>query len=202
MTADSPKHAPASPMRIILALVLMGMLPPLLATALDVCGWRPAHTVNHGELIQPPRALPDVTLRTRSGTAISFRAWRERWLLIYFAATGCQPACLDRLDTLQRLRRALGPDARRLQAVLILPPASARWPDPHLDEGVLLLSAAAPVRAQLAAILTTDPQATGGGNRLYLADPLGNLIMSYRPDSPPREIIEDLKRLMTYSWVG
>jgi len=192
---------PSSSARVIVALIALCALPPLLATALYVSGWRPAHAVNHGTLIQPPRALPDISFRTRDEVAVGFRAWRERWLLIYFAPPECQPACLDVVHDMQRLRLALGPEARRLQGVLILADRDmARAP--ARDGGVLVVKAAPAERARLAAMLAADPEATPNDGRLYLADPLGNLIMSYRTDAAPSGIIQDLKRLMTYSWVG
>ena len=38
--------------------------------------------------------------------------------------------------------------------------------------------------------------------RLYLVDPLGNLMMSYPADAEPGGIIKDLKRLLRYSRIG
>jgi hypothetical protein len=39
-------------------------------------------------------------------------------------------------------------------------------------------------------------------DRLYLIDPLGNLMMSYAPDAKPKGLLEDLKRLLGLSQVG
>ena len=38
--------------------------------------------------------------------------------------------------------------------------------------------------------------------RLYLIDPLGNLMMSYPSGTDPVGIIKDLKRLFKYSGIG
>ena len=38
--------------------------------------------------------------------------------------------------------------------------------------------------------------------RIYLVDPLGNLMMSYSVDDAPRGIIKDLHRLLKYSGLG
>ena len=39
-------------------------------------------------------------------------------------------------------------------------------------------------------------------DRVYLIDPLGNLMMSYAPDANPKGMLEDLKRLLRLSHVG
>ena len=38
--------------------------------------------------------------------------------------------------------------------------------------------------------------------RLYIIDPLGNLMMSYPPDINPRGIMKDLKKLLKFSRIG
>jgi hypothetical protein len=202
MTASATPRGPSSPARVLLALVALCALPPLLATALYVSGWRPAHAVNHGALIQPPRALPGVSFHTLDNVAVSFRYWRERWLLIYLAPPGCQAACLDVTHDMQRLRLALGAEARRLQGVIIQTDANMAPTPARGDGSVVIVRATAAEQAQLAATLADDPRPAPGGDYLYLADPLGNLIMRYRRDAAPNGIIQDLKRLMTYSWVG
>jgi hypothetical protein len=41
-----------------------------------------------------------------------------------------------------------------------------------------------------------------GAERVYLVDPLGNLMMYYLPDANPRGMIKDLHRLLKYSRIG
>jgi hypothetical protein len=38
--------------------------------------------------------------------------------------------------------------------------------------------------------------------RVYLIDPLGNLMMSYAGDAAPKGILEDMKRLLRLSSIG
>jgi hypothetical protein len=38
--------------------------------------------------------------------------------------------------------------------------------------------------------------------RIYLVDPLGNLMLSYAPDANPKGMLDDLKRLLRLSHVG
>jgi hypothetical protein len=46
---------------------------------------------------------------------------------------------------------------------------------------------------------TAKPEATG---RIYLIDPLGNLMMSYAPDAPSMGLLEDIKKLLNLSHIG
>ena len=38
--------------------------------------------------------------------------------------------------------------------------------------------------------------------RIYISDPLGNLMMSYPPDINPKGILKDLKKLLRASRIG
>jgi len=54
------------------------------------------------------------------------------------------------------------------------------------------------------ALLAAFPEdlAPRSSERLYLVDPLGNLLMSYSPDAPPRSVLDDLERLLRLSHIG
>jgi cytochrome oxidase Cu insertion factor (SCO1/SenC/PrrC family) len=38
--------------------------------------------------------------------------------------------------------------------------------------------------------------------RVYIIDPLGNLMMYYPPDADPSGMLKDLKKLLKYSKIG
>jgi hypothetical protein len=46
--------------------------------------------------------------------------------------------------------------------------------------------------------------ASSGGQapRVYLIDPLGNLMMSYAAEAKPKGMLEDMKRLLRLSSIG
>jgi hypothetical protein len=41
-----------------------------------------------------------------------------------------------------------------------------------------------------------------GAGRIWIADPLGNLVLSYPRDTDPRGMIADLKKLLKLSHIG
>jgi hypothetical protein len=47
-----------------------------------------------------------------------------------------------------------------------------------------------------------DPGTAVTSGKLYVVDPLGNLMMSYPGDAPPKSILTDLERLLKLSHIG
>jgi hypothetical protein len=48
----------------------------------------------------------------------------------------------------------------------------------------------------------TEDSGTAEAPRVYLIDPLGNLMMSYAADAKPKGMLEDMKRLLRLSSIG
>jgi hypothetical protein len=67
---------------------------------------------------------------------------------------------------------------------------------------LVTVQASAQARAELVSLFTIDGIAPAAADRVYLIDPLGNLMMSYAPDAKPKGMLEDLKRLLGLSQVG
>ena len=111
------------------------------------------------------------------------------------------------------MRAALGPDRERVQRVFLAEGACCdlEWlRSQHADLITVQAGAdAAPLIAALrratlpAATAPADRQADRvSADRVYLIDPLGNLMMSYAADARPKGMLEDLKKLLRLSHVG
>ena len=113
----------------------------------------------------------------------------------------CAEACRARLYDTRQVRLALDRDMKRVQRVFIAEDGCCDAEflhDQHPDLIKLQRTAAAPLLALL-------PQETTGAARaprVYLIDPLGNLMMFYAADVKPKGILEDLKRLLRLSSIG
>jgi len=59
--------------------------------------------------------------------------------------------------------------------------------------------AAAPLRS---AFPSFDGVAAPLAGRVYIADPLGNLVLSYAAEAPRKGLLEDLKKLLKLSHIG
>ena len=164
-------------------------------------GVRPAGRLEHGELANPPRPLPEAVLATPGGGRTAPRFLRGKWSLITVARGDCEARCRAALATTRRVRAALNEDAARVQRVLLAPAGCCRAPLPDESPAELVtawLDGAG--GRELAAAL-------GGGTapedgRIYLADPLGNLVLSYAAGADPKGLLTDLERLLRLSHIG
>jgi hypothetical protein len=173
--------------------------------------WHPGRRVNAGDLIQPARPLPALALpRLDSGTTEP-NFLKGKWTFLLYVASGpCADACQRRLYDTRQVRLALDRDMNRVQRVLMAEGGccdAVFLHEQHPDLIALRTSAAA---APLLALLPgrDGTTAADGSNtttpapRVYLIDPLGNLMMSYAADAPPKGMLEDMKRLLRLSSIG
>jgi len=76
----------------------------------------------------------------------------------------------------------------------------------HEQHPDLIAVRMSPAAAPLLALLPRGGADASGGDpnaqRVYLIDPLGNLMMSYAPDAKPKGMLEDMKRLLRLSQIG
>lgn len=189
--------------RILIGLALLFFSPLAFAFVLYYgLGWRPAGHINQGDLIDPPRPLAMPAL-PRVGALEALTApdlLKHKWTLLYWGSGACPERCRANLYNTRQVRTALGRDMDRVQRVFI-----AEGPccdnDVHAQNLDLIMVQATPEAAPLLSQLHTvgDPPAA---DRIYLIDPLGNLMMSYAPDAKPKGILQDLKRLLGLSHVG
>lgn len=201
--------------RALIGLALMFFAPLGLAFLLYYgVGWRPQGRVNHGELIDPPRPLPAVALPRvdpAAGAAGGGAATRltapdfltHKWTLLYWGAGACSERCKTELYDTRQVRIALDRDMDRVQRVFVAQGECCdfdylRRQHPDLIT-VRVTPGAAPILAQLRLSAADDPATA---DRVYLIDPLGNVMMFYAPGAKPKGMLEDLKRLLGLSHVG
>lgn len=191
-TAISPPLSTGKPARYTLPLLVATfVLPFLVGTGLFLSGWRPEKFGNHGELIQPPRPMPETGLLQADGQPLPSANLRGKWLLVLSVDGVCAAPCLESLQQMTRVHRALGKEQDRLRRVFIASergPVNAQ-PDPDLI--------AATIDAQARAVWSN----AFAGNGLFIADPMGNVIMRYPDPTATRGVLKDLERLLKYSWI-
>ena len=168
--------------------------------------WRPANTVNQGELITPIRPVPTFRLETVSGEPIDETLLRAKWTLVYLIQGACAEQCVKQLYNLRQVRLAQGKNIDRVQR-LVLWNAAGVSPEQRAEllehfPGQIVVSLAEPPPAALLQAFALDGQDPMRAGRVYLVDPLGNLMMSYQPGDEPTGMIKDLERLLKYSGLG
>ncbi len=198
-------HAAALPRRrarlTLLALFALFLAPVVTAWLLHTTApqWHPQGTVNQGTLITPARPLPAAPLAAVDGSRVDEDVLRGHWTLLLFSENPCDRDCQALLLQLRQVHAALNKDIPRVQRLLVLAGPQATAP-PQGDPDLLL--------ARLRDRSWLHHFALGAGNqpaasgRVYLVDPLGNLMMFYPAGSPVRGILKDLERLLRISRVG
>jgi cytochrome oxidase Cu insertion factor (SCO1/SenC/PrrC family) len=168
--------------------------------------WHPGGRVNAGELIDPARPLPALSLPLASppsagASQTNPQFLQGKWTLLYMQHGRCDDECLKALYDTRQVRLALDRDMNRVQRVFIgdsdccdLTALRAAHPD-------LIAIRSSAADESLTALL---PQRPGASNsqRVYVIDPLGNLMMFYAADAKPKGMLEDMKRLLRLSSIG
>ncbi|HLF12628.1 MAG TPA: hypothetical protein VJA26_15605 [Gammaproteobacteria bacterium] len=180
----------------LIALVCLGPVVLALLTYYGAweLGWIP-RLPGSRELIEPQVALPATPLEGPDGPMPGGWA-RYRWSLIYARITACEERCAQHLGRLHQVQLALGRDLDRVQRVyLYAGDAAAIAADAQLLMGRLDDDRGAP----LLRLLGEDRIQDG---RIYICDPLGNLVLSYPADVEQKELLRDLQRLLDVSGIG
>ncbi len=177
----------------LLALVFFG--PLVLATWLYFGGsaMQPSGRTNHGALLQPIVTLTEEL----PGSAI-VQHLTGQWLLIYAHDGACDAACDNALYTMRQSRLMLGNDMDRLLRVFLH--GGTRPGAATLDEdyaGTIALQ-----DGSLGELLSSKTPASLPGGGYYLVDPLGNLVMYFRPDIDPSDMVHDISHLLELSRIG
>lgn len=166
--------------------------------------WRPSGGTNKGELVDPARPLPEISLPTADGARTATTFLRGKWTMLYVGDGACDARCRKALYLMRQSRIALNKDMDRIQRVFLVTGHCcdrAFLAQEHPDLVVALLEG--PDAASLLApfpVYSDGPVGTAG--RIYLVDPLGNLLMSYPAGAPDKALLTDMKKLLRLSHIG
>ena len=196
--------------RILIGVALMFFAPLALSFYLYYGkSWHPGGRVNAGELIDPARPLPALALPlavppappAAGGAQTNPQFLKGKWTFLYVQHGRCDDECRRHLYDTRQVRLALDREMNRVQRVFIgdgdccdLKELLAAHPD-------LIAVRQSAADDSLLALL---PERSGALNshRIYLIDPLGNLMMFYAADARPKGMLEDMKRLLRLSSIG
>jgi len=160
-------------------------------------------TSNYGEIITPPIQLENLSLidplnEERNDTL------HGKWSMIYVAES-CDEVCMQNVYRMRQIHMGMGKHSLRVQKVLFLT-------NQDIDELSLLFTNYK--GQQVINTNTTDINILldkfrfksfndpTKSQRIYISDPLGNLMISYPFDINPKGILKDLKKLLRASHIG
>lgn len=179
--------------------VLLVCLAPVVASYLAFYVVRPEGRRNFGELIEPQRTLPDLTVSTLSGKSVNLRDLKGQWLLVSVAPGACEEQCAHQLYLQRQLREGLGKEKDRLDWVWLVSDGApvSQTLRPALKEATVIRVPQADLAAWLQPQAGHDLQ-----DHLYLVDPLGKWMMRFPPRVDAQAAVNvrrDLDRLLRAS---
>jgi cytochrome oxidase Cu insertion factor (SCO1/SenC/PrrC family) len=192
--------------RRLLALAALFFVPLALAFWMyyGPTGWRPAGDTSKGDLLDPARPLAEIALPAMDGPTTAPGFLKGKWTMLYVGDGLCDDRCRKALYLTRQSRLALNKDMDRVQRVFLV---TDRCCDreflsrEHPDLVVALVDDPA-AAALLAPFPTYDGVPVAAAGRIYLVDPLGNLLMSYSPAAPDKALLTDVKKLLRLSHIG
>ena len=199
----SPDEAPVARStarsRLKLYLVIAICAAPVFASYYAYYFVRPEARSNYGELIEPQRPAPVLHLTTLDGRPFDVSALHGRWLVLMAAGGDCPAACVERLYHMRQVRLTTGKDRDRVDRVWLVTdgaPVSTTLLREYEGTQVLRVDA-----KEAASWLAVEP-AGAYADRIYMVDPLGNLMMRFPVDADPSKTKRDLAKLLRASRIG
>lgn len=192
-----------------LLLVMAFFFAPIVA-AIVVYNFMPAggpgHTTNYGDFVSPARPLTDVMLQSESGKPYKFSDMRKTWIMVYIGAADCDQTCADTLYKMRQSRLAQRGEHLRIKRLYISTNGKAKTSLKNVlkeHPGLEVVSGSpADITTVLKQFRIENKAAVESAERLYLVDPLGNLMMSYDKGFDAKGLIKDLTTLLKISRIG
>lgn len=190
-TSLKPRGTDRRGRRTLLLIALVAVAPVI--ASYSVYYFFPRTTLaNYGELLAT-RAAPGIAGTTADGKPFQLASLHGKWVLAVAAPGACDAACTQALYATRQARTLQGREMDRVARVWFvtddaMPPAELSAQHPDLS---------------LVRVPATGLAAWGSGSeRIYLIDPLGNLVLAFPRDPDIKGMGRDLTRLLRASRIG
>ena len=172
---------------------------PVIASYFTYYVLRPEGRRNYGELIQPQKDIPQLTVKNLQGEAVPLVSLKGQWLLVNVSSGACAERCQQNLYFQRQLREILGRDKDRLDRVWLvtddLPVPETLLP--ALNMAHVLRMDAKDVQSWISPAKDQQLQ-----DHLYVIDPMGNFMMRFPANmdvASASKAKRDLERLLKAS---
>ena len=190
-----------------LLLLLAAFLIPVLGAYLmylNVQGNGPGSTKNYGTLVRPARPVTPFELNTVSGERFTKQELAGKWSLVYIGQGACDEPCRINLAKMQQGRLAQGKEMARIQLLYVLAdkPAAMDALGEQYHPLLVVAGESAAVNDFTGVFQISSDELVLHMQRVYLVDPLGNLMMLYENGFELSGLIKDLELLLKTSHIG
>jgi hypothetical protein len=177
--------------RRTLLLLALVVITPVIASYSAYYFFPREQRTNYGELLATP--APALAGTRADGQPFALSQLRGKWVLAAGAPGACDAACTGALHATRQARTIQGREMERVQRVWlvtddVLPAPALLAQHPDLLVVHVPRSAAAALQA--------------GADRIYLIDPLGNLVLAFPADPDIRKVAKDIERVLKASRIG
>ncbi len=168
-------------------------------------GWQPEGLTNKGTLVHPARPLR-MPEELYAGDVSLNDYLQGKWTLLYFGDADCDAACTTNLYNMRQVHILQNEHMRRVQRLFLL--RSDTLPETLASllgqeyQDMTVTSVTTEQAQQISPDFLIDGVSMQGAERIYIIDPLGNLMMYYPPGADPGGMHKDLKKLLKYSKIG
>lgn len=193
---------------LIVGLMILIIIGPLaFAWGLIQKGHRHQFRLNHhGDLITSLPNIAHTDFYQHSGQKKPGKDFLGKWWLLYVGPEHGNVNCETTMTNLRQIHIALGKHATQLKRAFLADPYN---PTPtactqFLEQQMPELPRFSLTKNDFHTLFTpvsnpTDRETTG---ELYLIDPQGNIMMRYTTQTPPKDVLSDVKRLLRISKQG
>ena len=166
----------------------------------------PQKTKNHGELITPARPLQDIKMSLYPAGDFELSQHRGSWVLLYIGDNHCAEDCAQALYNMRQSRLGQKGEHQRIKQVYV---SSNGKPDQAMQKlleehpALQVLSAEQQLLDQFVATFDLqDGVDVKQAGRVYMIDPLGNVMVFYKKGFAAKGMAKDLEFLLKVSQVG
>ncbi len=158
---------------------------------------------NRGTLIEPLRAVEGLSLQLVSGNVLETNTLKGNWVLLTAGSSECLEECQRNIYHIRQIRRLMGEERKRISRVFVLLDKHKQqvFTDNIKEYGeIAVVDSGAADAAKLLEQMTVD--GASPEDRVFIMDPLSNLIMVYEKGADPMDIAKDFRRLLKVSRIG
>lgn len=167
----------------------------------------PSRTKSYGELVNPPRPLDQVNFVAYQSDIDSLEKIKSKWSMFYLVRDKCDQVCNENLIKMREARYAQSGNALRISYYLIFTDKiDSEFISQHMQEHprlmVLMLADKSKSNEFINQFKIEETVDVIESHRVYLVDPIGNLMMSYPMGFHRDGLLKDLKKILHYSQIG
>ena len=171
------------------AIMLIVILPMVIAYSVYYTGVGvPQGTINKGQLIDPPQQIDDLSLQTLDGKNWHVADQATRWRLIIPGHAQCNELCQQNLYLTRQVHIRLAENDAATEEFI-------HTEHPHMP----IVKSSADAVKNLFAQTNLPPEAISAGH-YFLMDQEGFIMMSYNPQHQGKDLLDDIKRMLKYSY--